>query len=391
MPMLELLFLLLPVAMAYGWFMGRNSVKQNDQTAKDDLSNKYSTGLNYLLSNQQDKAIDYLLEALKLEDDSVEAHFAMANLFRRRGELDRALKVHEYLVRQKNLPTKDKEQAAFELGKDFLSAGLYDRAESMFVKLLKNKSYSLKSLSYLMQIYQSTKDWHQGIKLKKAIVKTRDKKTLHTLANFYCELATIALEKDQFIEVIELLENALQLDPNSCRSNWLLAQIYENHQQYNEACLCYQDIYLQDKDFFPDVIEKMHKCYHELDAEDEFYQFIRKVYDETGSTTALIKYLSYLESTYSNSRAKEFILSALKRKPTIRGFKHLVKMQMSSTEPQNQTENLDVIKELLSAYLNVKHRYSCRTCGFNSSTHYWSCPSCHDWEQLKPVRGLEGE
>jgi len=391
MPMLELLFLLLPIAMAYGWFMGRNSVKQNDQTAKDDLSNKYSTGLNYLLSNQQDKAIDYLLEALKLEDDSVEAHFAMANLFRRRGELDRALKVHEYLVRQKNLPTKDKEQAAFELGKDFLSAGLYDRAESMFVKLLKNKSYSLKSLSYLMQIYQSTKDWHQGIKLKKAIVKTRDKKALHTLANFYCELATLALEKDQFIEVIELLENALQLDPNSCRSNWLLAQIYENHQQYNEACLCYQDIYLQDKDFFPDVIEKMHKCYHELDAEDEFYQFIRKVYDETGSTTALIKYLSYLESTYSNSKAKEFILSALKRKPTIRGFKHLVKMQMSSTESQNQTENLDVIKELLSAYLNVKHRYSCRTCGFNSSTHYWSCPSCHDWEQLKPVRGLEGE
>ena len=113
--MIELLFLLLPVAMAYGWFMGRNSIKQNQQTAKQDLSIKYSTGLNYLLSNQQDKAIDSLLDALKVEDDSVEAHFAMANLFRKRGELDRALKVHEHLVRLNHLPTKDKQQAVFEL------------------------------------------------------------------------------------------------------------------------------------------------------------------------------------------------------------------------------------------------------------------------------------
>ncbi len=203
--MLELLFLLLPVAMGYGWFMGRNSVKQNDHSAKQALSKKYSTGLNYLFSNQQDKAIDYLLDALKVEDDSVEAHFAMANLFRRRGELDRALKVHEHLVQQKHLPTKDKQQAVFELGKDFLSAGLFDRAEAMFQQLLKSKAYGLKSLTSLMQIYQSTKDWQQGIALKKAIVKTRDKKLLHCLANFYCELATVALEDDEFIDVLELL------------------------------------------------------------------------------------------------------------------------------------------------------------------------------------------
>lgn len=389
--MLELLFLLLPVAMGYGWFMGRNSVKQNDHSAKQELSIKYSKGLNYLLSNQQDKAIDYLLEALTVEDDTVEAHFAMANLFRKRGELDRALKVHEHLVRQKHLPNKAKQQAVFELAKDFLSAGLYDRAESMFHKLLRSKIYGLKSITSLMQIYQSTKDWQQGIALKKAIVKTGDKKLLHNLANFYCELATIALEKDEFIEVIELLEFALSHDPNSCRANWLMAQIYENHQQFEEARQCYKAIYAQDKEFFPDVIDKMLACYQALGAEDKFYQFIRQVYDETGSTSALIKYLDHLENKKGLGQAKVFILSALKRRPTIRGFKHFVKMQMSDTQEQNTSENLDVIRELVSAYLNVKHRYSCRTCGFNSSTHYWSCPSCHDWEQLKPVRGLDGE
>lgn len=388
---MEWLFLLLPVAMAYGWFMGRNSVKQNDHNAQQELSIKYSTGLNYLFSNQQDKAIDYLLEALKVEDDSVEAHFAMANLFRRRGELDRALKVHEHLVQQKHLPNSAQQQAVFELGKDFLSAGLYDRAENMFNQLLKSKEYGLKSLTYLMQIFQSTKDWERGIELKKAIVKTKDKKLMHNLANFYCELATIALKKDEFIAVIELLENALLQDPNSCRANWLMAQIYENHQQYVEACKCYQDIYTQDKEFFPDVIDKMHHCYKELGEEEEFFKFIRQVYEETGSSSALISYLTHIEQTNSLSKAKEFILLALKRRPTIRGFKHFVKMQMTEAEQASTTENLDVIKQLISEYLKLKHRYSCRTCGFNSSTHYWSCPSCHDWEQLKPVRGLEGE
>jgi lipopolysaccharide biosynthesis regulator YciM len=389
--MIEYFFLLLPVAMAYSWYMGRNSIKQKDQTIKQDLSIKYSTGLNYLLSNQKDKAIDSLLDALNVEDDSVEAHFAMANLFRERGELDRALKVHEHLVRHGNLPTKDKQQAVFELGKDFLSAGLYDRAEKMFTKLLKSDDYGLKSLTYLLQIFQSTKDWHQGIAHKKQIIKYKDKRLLHTLANFYCEQATTAFEQDKFIEVIELLEEALKLDPNSCRANWLMAKIYENHKQCELACKCYQDIYKQDKEFFPDVIEQMHRCYLELNEEEDFFRFIKKVYDETASTSALVSYLSFVEQKHGDKKAREFMMSALKRRPTIRGFKHFVKMQMSQAEELDNNTSLDLIKELISEYLKVKHRYSCRNCGFNSSTHYWSCPSCHEWEQLKPVRGLEGE
>ena len=389
--MLEWPFLLLPVAAGYGWFMGQNSIKQKDQTAKQDLSIKYSTGLNYLLSNQQDKAIDQLIEALKVENDTVEAHFAMANLFRRRGELDRALRVHEHLVRHANLPAKDKQHAIFELAKDFLSAGLYDRAEVMFNKSLKSKLYGTKSLHYLMQIYQSTKDWPQGIALKKEIIKSKEKKLLHSLANFYCELATQALAKDEFIQVLELLENALNYDKNSCRANFLMAEIYENHQQYNEAARCYRDIYIQDQDFFLDVIEKMQQCYKELNLHDEFFIFIKNVYEQTHSTSALITYLAFIEETKGKQKAEEYMLLALKKRPTIRGFKHFIKMQINGSEQDKQQETLAMITELISAYLQEKPRYNCRNCGFDSSTHYWACPSCHGWEQIKPVRGLEGE
>ncbi|WNC70862.1 lipopolysaccharide assembly protein LapB [Thalassotalea psychrophila] len=389
--MFELLFLLLPVAVGYGWFMGRNSIKQKDLTAKDSLTVKYSTGLNYLLSNQQDKAMEYLLEALKVEDDTVEAHFAMANLFRRRGELDRALKVHEYLVRQPMLSDKEKQQAVFELGRDFYSAGLYDRAEKLFLKLLKSDTYGIKSLTYLLNIFQSTKDWDKGIDLEKSVLKSKDKKLKHVLANFYCELANIAIKQDEYIKELELLQKALTLDPKSSRANFLMAQVFENSEQFNNACRCYQEIFYQDNEFFPDVIDKMQQCYKRSDNPDEFYPFIKKVFDKTGSTTALIKYLEYVELTSSKDKAEEYILSALNRRPTIRGFKHFVKMQLNESSDDKTNKSLDVIKELVAAYLKIKPRYSCKNCGFNSTVHYWSCPSCHDWEQLKPVRGLEGE
>ena len=391
--MFELLFLLLPVAVAYGWFMGRNSVKQTKQNAKDSLTLKYSTGLNYLLSNQQDKAMEYLLEALKVEDDTVEAHFAMANLFRRRGELDRALKVHEYLVRQPMLSDKEKQQAVFELGKDFYSAGLYDRAEKLFLKLMKSDLYGVNSLTYLLQIYQSIKDWHKGLEIEKTILKSDDKKLRHVLANFYCELATIAYNKKQYIDELELLQRALELDPKSSRANFLMAQVFEAKEQYNEACKCYQEIFKQDPEFFPDVIEKMQQCYDKSDFKEQFYPFIKKVYKKTASTSALIKYLEHLQTSQSKDGAEEYILTALNRRPTIRGFKHLIKMQLNddTDNKSRHHKSLDMIKELVAAYLKVRPRYSCKNCGFNSSVHYWSCPSCHDWEQLKPVRGLEGE
>ncbi|KGJ93386.1 lipopolysaccharide assembly protein LapB [Thalassotalea sp. ND16A] len=389
--MFELLFLLLPVAVGYGWFMGRNSIKQKDQNAKSSLSIKYSTGLNYLLSNQQDKAMEYLLEALTVEDDTVEAHFAMANLFRRKGELDRALKVHEHLVRQPMLSDKEKQQALFELGRDFYSAGLYDRAETLFHKLLKSKTYGIKSLTYLMQIYQSTKDWHRGIDLEKSVLKSKDKKLKHVLANFYCELANIAIKDNEYIKELELLQTALELDPKSSRANYVMAQVFESSEQYNDACRCYREIFYQDQEFFPDVIDKMQHCYQRSDIADEFYPFIKQVFDKTGSTSALIKYLEFIEQTQSKQKAEEYILSALNRRPTIRGFKHFVKMQLNENLDDKTHQSLDVIKELVAAYLNIKPRYSCKNCGFNSSVHYWSCPSCHDWEQLKPVRGLEGE
>ncbi len=389
--MLEWAFLLLPVAAAYGWYMGRNSIKQNDQSAKEALSKKFSTGINYLLSNQQDKAIDFLIEALKVDNDTVEAHFAMANLFRRRGELDRALRVHEYLVQQKHLPSKDKQKAIYELGKDFLSAGLYDRAEDMFMRSLKTNLYGLKSLTFLFQIYQSTSDWQRGLAMEKMVVKHDDKKLLHILANFYCEIATKALADKKYIEVVEILEKALTLDPNSCRTHWLLAKVYEDQEQYSEACRCYQEIYHQDNEFFPDVIENMHQCYIKLNDEVEFYAFLRKAYEETGSSSLLIKYVNYIRVKNSNKKAQDYMMTALNRRPTIRGFKHFVKLQNDDKECESNNESMAMITGLISSYLKVKPRYSCRTCGFNSSTHYWSCPSCHGWEQLKPVRGLEGE
>src|SRR5690606_30244142 len=139
--MLELLFLLLPVAAAYGWFMGRNSVRAEERREQNQFSKKYVTGLNLLLSDQSDKAVDLFVELLDVDADTIETHWALGKLFRRRGEVDRAIKIHQHLTSRPNISEQDRRQAMFELGRDYLAAGIYDRAEDMFVGLQSQKDF----------------------------------------------------------------------------------------------------------------------------------------------------------------------------------------------------------------------------------------------------------
>lgn len=389
--MLELLFLLLPIAAGYGWFMGRNSIKQKQNNVQEALSNKYSTGLNYLLSNQQDRAIDYLIEALQVEEDSIEAHFAMANLMRRRGEFDRALKIHEFLVRQGSLPDAQKHRAIYELAKDYHSAGLLDRATTMFEKLVNLKAYQQKSLIYLLQIFQSTKDWEQGIALKKAIVNTQDKKLKLALSNFYCEEAEKALQKGLFEQAITQLDTAIAISQNSSRANLMLAQQFERQEAYELAKERLLEIFHNDFEYFPEVLNLLEDIHLSLEQKSEFYMFLHSAIQSKISNTLLKKYTEYLLEERGVKVASEFLLASLRKRPTIVGFKYFINTQVTQPHHHEESKTLQVIKGLVAEYIEIHPRFQCRNCGFRTNIHYWSCPSCHDWEQIKPVRGFEGE
>jgi lipopolysaccharide biosynthesis regulator YciM len=196
--MLEALFLALPVAVAYGWVMGRNSLRKAQRKQSSILSKHYYKGLNFLLSDQPDKAVDTLMKMISVNNDTVETHIAMGNFFRHRGELDRAIRVHQNLISRDEISSRQEALALVELGTDYLMAGFLERAEGVFLQLLEQTQHFDLAQQKLFNIYQVTKEWNKAIDLASASIQItpNDKHLYVLLSHFYCEQARLLLEDE---------------------------------------------------------------------------------------------------------------------------------------------------------------------------------------------------
>lgn len=215
--MLELLFLLLPVAAAYGWYMGRRSAQQDKQQEASRLSREYVAGVNFLLSNQQDKAVDLFLDMLKEDSNTVEAHLTLGNLFRSRGEVDRAIRIHQSLMESASLTFDQRLLAVQQLGRDYMAAGLYDRAEEMFNQLIDEQDFKVSALQQLLIIHQATSDWQKAIDVAEKLVKLGKDQQRTEIAHFYCELSLQAMGSDDLDRAMALLKKAASADKNCAR------------------------------------------------------------------------------------------------------------------------------------------------------------------------------
>ena len=187
--MLEILFLLLPIAAGYGWYMGRRSILHRDSQKSKKLSRDYFTGLNFLLSNESDKAVDLFISMLDVDDETIDTHLSLGSLFRKRGEVDRSIRIHQNLIARPHLTTEQRDIAMMELGKDYMAAGFYDRAEEIFLNLVNQEDHSEEAESQLISIYQVTKEWQNAIDVTKKLPKKRQLVFKCTTAHFYCQLA----------------------------------------------------------------------------------------------------------------------------------------------------------------------------------------------------------
>lgn len=206
--MLELLFLLLPVAAAYGWYMGRRSAQQDKEQESNRLSREYVTGVNFLLSNQQDKAVELFLDMLKDDSNTFEAHITLGNLFRSRGEVDRAIRIHQALTESTSLTFEQRLLAVQQLGRDYMAAGLYDRAEEIFNQLVDEEDFRRSALQQLLLIHQATSDWLNAIDVAEKLVKMGEDQLRVNIAHFYCEQALLAMGSDDLDKALALLKRA---------------------------------------------------------------------------------------------------------------------------------------------------------------------------------------
>ena len=389
--MLELLFLLLPVAAAYGWYMGRRSAQQSKQDDASRLSRDYVTGVNFLLSNQQDKAVDLFLDMLKEETGTVEAHLTLGNLFRSRGEVDRAIRIHQSLMESASLTYDQRLLAVQQLGRDYMAAGLYDRAEGMFKQLVDETDFRLSALQQLLQIYQATSDWQSAIEVAERLVKLGKEKHRGEIANFWCELALQQMAGNDLDKAMALLKKGAAADRNSARVSIMMGRVWMEKGDYAKAVESLERVIEQDKELVGETLEMLQTCYQQLGKTDEWEAFLRRCAEENTGATADLMLAQILEQREGVDAAQNYVTRQLERHPTMRVFHKLIDYHINEAEEGRAKESLGVLRHMVGEQVRSKPRYRCQKCGFTAHTLYWHCPSCRSWSTIKPIRGLDGQ
>jgi lipopolysaccharide biosynthesis regulator YciM len=390
--MLELLFLLLPVAAGYGWIMGRNSNKQKEFKSKASLSQEYSAGLNFLLSDQEEKAVEHLIEFLEVNADTLETHLTLANLFRKRGEFDKALEIHEHL-NNLELDLACSNKIKLELANDYISAGMLDRAESTLLSIELADDNKDTILQMLVNIYQTLKDWQKSDDLC-ASHKNLNCRLKCTLSHHCCELAEETLDNDS---VVNWYKKALRYDSKCVRALLALADRSVKQHNYVDGIADYQKVISVDPGYTPLLIDKIEQCFMSNNDKAGFYHYLQSAMKQSMEQSPgkvcvsfSVKYSVYMEHYEGAGKALDFILNCLEQKPNIRAFVQLLDLESKNTDSQQAAKQFIKVKALVSQYLDSKPLYDCRHCGFATKQHYWLCPSCQTWGNSKPAMGLDG-
>lgn len=388
--MLELLFLLLPVAAMYGWYMGKRSALQLEQKHASRLSREYVAGVNFLLSDQKDKAVNVFLDLLKEDSGAFEAHLTLGNLFRSRGEVDRAIRIHQSLVESSSLNYDERLLAIQQLGRDYLVAGLYDRAESMFLQLTNETDFRYSGFQQLLQIYQLTSDWQKAIDVAEKLVRMGKKEELVLIAHFYCEQALQAMVNEDYSRAVSLLRKAESADKNAVRISIMQGRILIAKNEDKKAITVLETVLKKDAIMVSEVLTLLQGCYQRTGNEKGWSHFLRQCLDrDTGSLPAI--YLTAcIEQTEGLEAAQKFLASQLEQKPSLRGFEQLIGYYLQNAEHGRAKQSLQVLLNMVTEQLTYKSRYGCQKCGFKSNTLYWHCPSCRSWSTIKPLKGLDG-
>lgn len=385
--MLELLFLLLPIAAAYGWFMGRNSVRTEQRKEQEQFSQKYVTGINLLLSDQSDKAVDLFVDILDVDSETLDTHWALGKLFRRRGEVERAIRIHQNLISRPSLSEHDRHQALFELGEDYLSAGLYDRAEKMFSDLQHQPKFRLSSLYNLISIYEATHEWHKAIKIGLKISRT-DKSVQPMIAQFYCELADL---QDSSETSLKFYDKALKHDRNCVRASLALGRWWLGQGRYKKGLGYLTQVLHQDPLFVSEALPLIKDAYEALDDTQSLVSYLHECLDKEPSAEVVVSLAELIRQQNTNEEAEQFLFQALAQAPTTKGFHKLIELHIQSAENGKAKDSLIMLRNMVAERLKHSHKYACRQCGFAGQTLYWHCPSCKSWASMKPTKGLNGE
>ncbi len=387
--MLQWLFLLLPVAALSGWWLAKRQMRREGPNGSE-LSSNYFKGLNYLLNEQPDKAIEVFVRMLEVDSETVETHLALGNLFRRRGEVDRAIRIHQNLIARPTLDRQQRTQALLELGQDYMKAGLLDRAETLFLELIDLNDHTEPALRHLIDIYQQEKDWDKAIVTIQKLASLSGACKAPVIAHYHCELAEFARHNNDLALAHSEAGQALDCDGNCVRASLLLGDMEMAQGDYKAAIRNFKNVQHQDADYLPEVIAPLLNCYNKLGMTREMIDYLMQILQKHNSISLMLALAELLREQHGDLEAGLFITEQLRKRPSVRGLGRLIELNLAHSEG-GARENLLILRDLTEKLLEGKPIYKCSNCGFTGKAMHWQCPGCKNWNSVKPIQGVEGE
>ncbi|MCP4995111.1 MAG: lipopolysaccharide assembly protein LapB [Gammaproteobacteria bacterium] len=386
--MVELLWLLLPIAAASGWIAARRSGdgggSSGGQVSHDPA---YFKGLNYLLNEQPDKAIDVFVEMLEVDSETVETHLALGSLFRRRGEVDRAIRIHQNLIARPTLSRDQRTQALLELGQDYMRAGLFDRAENLFGELVEMGSLQQPALRNLRVIYEQEKEWDRCLEVAIKLEKLSGESLAVECAHYHCELAEIDLDSKNYDQVALHLKRALGRDPNCVRATILQAEMEASRSNCKLAIKSYKRVEKQNPDFLSEILPSMAGCYRQLGGRQELVNYLQKLVDQKQGIAPVLALIEFVQSDKGDQAALDLLTTTVQKQPSLDGVDRLITLNLKRADGA-EAETLKLLQEVIEKLRNQQPIYQCSKCGFTAKTLHWHCPSCKAWSSIKPVNTI---
>ncbi|RKZ36768.1 MAG: lipopolysaccharide assembly protein LapB [Gammaproteobacteria bacterium] len=388
--MIELLWLLLPVAAASGWYAARRSARSGeDDLPPKALRSHYFKGINYLLNEQPDKAIEVFIKVLEVDSETVETHLALGNLYRRRGEVDRAIRIHQNLIARPTLSPEQRQEALLELGQDYMSAGLLDRAENLFQELAEESTHTVQALRQLIDIYEQEKDWDKAIETSRRLESVTGNQLSRVIAHYQCEQAEVLQEGGEEEGALRTARAALATHAGCVRATLLEGDLLAARSDWKSAIETYRRVEDQDPDFVPESIERLKDCYRQAGNLPEMSEYLRLLLERRGGITPTLALAEVLKEQEGEEAAIDFLTEHLSKRASVRGLDRLLEIELKKNPSDGA--RLQMLKQLTNKLLEDRPVYKCLHCGFPGKSMHWQCPGCKHWNSVKPIHGVEGE
>jgi lipopolysaccharide biosynthesis regulator YciM len=377
------LFLLLAAA---GWAMGRFGERE-EENAPPPLNIDYLKGLNFLLNEQTDQALEHFLEMVRVDDKTIETHFALGSLFRRRGEVDRAIRIHQNIIARPDLAAEQRDQALFSLSKDYLHAGLLDRAEKLFARLSQGSRYQVQALENLCRIYEQEKEWERAIEAAERLEVLGGRSLALQVAHYYCELAEAAAVSNDFSAARAYVKKAQTGRPRTLRGALTRAHIAQETHDSKTALRLYHRIIDENTYLIAEALPEIVAIYEREGQLAELERALKSLIQKHPEMRTLVAYTAIVNDIGGIPVIDEVVEKYMLDEPTLAEFVDLQRMSAEDSHPDESA--LTKIRKALCKLATASPRYQCQECGFSSQRLLWQCPSCRNWETQRPASRVQ--